>query len=282
MGAGRSGTTALASFINAADDIVFLGELHHLPDYIEDNLNCSCGKTLRNCDSWRHLNLNDNIFTNTKYREQQRLLESHKYVIKYLFTDLGKFQYFYQDANAKLLKKVTDQPGQSKMVCLDSAKYIGRAIALSRNKRIDIRVIYMTRDPRGVASSFAKKVQTHKGTISVCIYYNVINFLAELASRTVLKGRVCKLRYEDLLTNPLQVFDAIESHAEVELHEVRRKIHNNESFDIGHIVGGNRLKSQKSIRFRNSDNWHETIHILRRWAIYFLTLPFNFLNRYKL
>jgi len=282
VGAGRSGTTALATFLNGSENIICLGELHHLPEYVDDNLHCSCGEVLDQCTFWSALNVKKLGFTSECYLQQQQQLESHKSVLKYLFTNLGRDCDEYNAANAKLLEKVNYHSGNSSdTVCLDSAKYIGRAIALSRNKNIDIRIIYMTRDPRGVALSFAKKVQTSKGTLSASIYYNVINFLAELASCTVLKGKVCKVRYEDLLTNPFDAFTKIEAHIGVNLSETRAKIQNNESFEIGHIVGGNRLKTSGAIKFRNTDGWMKKTSRFKRFAIYILTLPFNLINGYN-
>lgn len=282
MGAGRSGTTALATFLNGAENIICLGELHHLPDYIVDNQHCSCGEVLDQCAFWSALDAEKLGFTSEHYLQQQQQLESHKSVLKYLFTNLGRDCDEYNVANAALLAQVNSHSSKSSdTVCLDSAKYIGRAIALSRNKDIDIRIIYMTRDPRGVALSFAKKVQTSKGTLSASIYYNVINFLAELARCTVLKGKVCKVRYEDLLTNPVDTLTNIEAHVGVSLSQARAKIENNESFEIGHIVGGNRLKSSGAIKFRNSDGWMKKTSRFKRLAIYILTLPFNLINGYK-
>ena len=63
VGAGRSGTTALATFLNGSENIICLGELHHLPEYVDDNLHCSCGEVLDQCTFWSALNVKKLGFT---------------------------------------------------------------------------------------------------------------------------------------------------------------------------------------------------------------------------
>jgi len=279
MGAGRSGTTALATLLGKSTDVVYLGELHHLPEYTRNNSHCSCGESFTNCKFWSQLQPVLTAFSTEEYRTQRDALESHCAVPRYIGTTFASGATTYQTTNLALLEKVQELTGKTG---LDSAKYVGRALALSRNKHIDLRIIYMTRDPRGVIESFAKKVQTPKSTFNACIYYNVINLLAEIATRTTLRGKVLKLRYEDLLANPLEKIATISEFTGINGNEIAARIRSNLPFTIGHIVGGNRLSNTASLRFRTSDQWRGRLSPAKRVLVYFLTLPFNLLNRYKL
>ena len=279
MGAGRSGTTALATLLNASPDLISLGELHHTPYFVAGDKQCSCGEMLSSCSFWKTYIDQLKAFTNESYIAEQAALESHLSVFKYSNKKYGQNTLAYQAANSDLLNSCSQD---GKLVILDSAKYVGRALALSRNPDIDLRVIYMTRDPRGVVSSFAKNVQTPKGTLSACLYYNAINFLSLLASRFFLKNRILKIRYEDLSDNYKKILDQISEFCEIDCKEIIDRLDKNVSFEVGHIIGGNRLKSSGKIRFQADDGWRNKISRLKRYFVYVFTLPFCLINNYKL
>ena len=54
MGSGRSGTTALATFLGSNDEIQNIGEMHQIFKYLDENKECSCGKLLSECDFWKN------------------------------------------------------------------------------------------------------------------------------------------------------------------------------------------------------------------------------------
>ena len=279
MGAGRSGTTALATLLNGSSEIQCLGELHHLPNYINNDLLCSCGSPLSKCEFWSKLPNELHKFKSHEFINQQTTFESHKAVFPYLLKkQLIPVDSEYAKANSALFSQLNSLGIDT---VLDSAKYVGRALALHQNADVDLRVIYMMRDPRGVAYSFSKNVQTQKGAISTCFYYWSINLLAMLAHVFVLRKKVLKIRYEDILSKPSETLDKIALHTDVDLNDVKTKILNSEGFDVGHIVGGNRLKTNKQIKLRNTDDWKLKVSFSKSWLVYVLTLPLNILNRYK-
>jgi hypothetical protein len=278
MGAGRSGTTALATFLNASENVTCLGELHQLPQYITENSPCSCGQPLSECDFWSNYSDTLKPLISNEYCKEQHALESHRSVFKYLKSTFSASKLTYHKVNTDLFTEVQHNTGNA---ILDSAKYVGRALALFSNDRYDVRVIYMTRDPRGVVESFAKKVQTSRSMFSACLYYNAINFLAEFACRIILRGRYLKVRYEDLLNEPINTFNNIGQFTDIDVNNITSKIEHKERFVIGHVVGGNRMKTAGAIEFRKADNWPNKISRVKRLVVYGLTLPFNLLNRYK-
>jgi hypothetical protein len=52
MGAGRSGTTLLATLLGGHADIASRGELIHLPTMLGENGQCSCGAVMSKCPVW--------------------------------------------------------------------------------------------------------------------------------------------------------------------------------------------------------------------------------------
>ena len=91
-----------------------------------------------------------------------------------------------------------------------------------------------------------------------------------------------KIRYEDLINHPLQVFSKLEAFLKLDLRDVKNKIIEKKPFSLGHIVGGNRLKKNKEIYFRKDVSWKDKFSLLKSVSYYFIAFPIMFLNRYKL
>ncbi len=279
MGAGRSGTTALAVFLGGALHVKALGELHQLPEHANGIKNCSCGAPLNKCTYWSQYNIELSSFATQAYTNEAKEFESHKNIRKYLFVnDFGIKNKSYSETNIKLFSQCSHN---GNIVLLDSAKYIGRAIALSKCPELDLRILYLVRDPRGVVESFGKAVQTSRGILSSSSYYFVINLLAELISRTTLRNKVLKLRYEDMLNSPNDFFSKISDFCDIDTVEVSNKIRNNEKFNINHFIGGNRLIENKAINMSQQVSWHNKMPRWKQLLVFFLTLPLNLINHYK-
>ncbi|AYO17485.1 sulfotransferase [Vibrio owensii] len=276
IGAGRSGTTILATLLNNSNSIVNVGELHHLPDNIINEGLCSCGVKLIGCEKWSSVISKE--ITSIEYMKQKSSIDSHLNNIVNIFLP-NRFKLF-ERVNTRLFQSLSKENGYKQV--LDAAKFPGRALALSRISDLDTKFIYLVRDPRGVSYSFGKKVQTSKGIVSSCIYYNAINFLSEIYMRFFFKNSCIKVRYEDLLDNPEVVLKNIGLHLDEDLTSVSNKIRTDKYFSIGHIVGGNRLKESREVKLRFDNRWLNDMKPWRRKIIYFLTFPFNFINGYKL
>ncbi|PHS62306.1 MAG: hypothetical protein COB12_10955, partial [Flavobacterium sp.] len=52
MGAGRSGTTLIATILGESKNIIAIGEMHQFLEHYLDNKKCSCDKYLNNCKFW--------------------------------------------------------------------------------------------------------------------------------------------------------------------------------------------------------------------------------------
>ena len=131
-------------------------------------------------------------------------------------------------------------------------------------------------------NSFSKNVQTSKSPLSTIVYYLVVNSVSEFVAKILLRKKVVKIRYEDLVNNPLQVFSRLETFLKLDLTDVKNKIIDKQPFSLGHIVGGNRLKKNKEIYFRKDVSWEDKFSFLERVSYYILAFPIMFLNRYKL
>lgn len=274
LGSGRSGTTLLATILNSTSKVDTVGELHQFYSHLNDNLKCSCGKFVTECGFWQqvlsHLKIDNK--TIERFVINQNKEEEHKHIP---FLLLGKkASYDYIESQERLFNAIGAFKNEW---ILDSSKYVGRFLLLSQIKSLNVKGIYVVRDIRGVVNSFNKQVQTPKKPISTIFYYLLTNTFAQLICW--LDKGVIKLRYEDLVDNPHQ---AIENIYISLLKAEEININLNEAFDVPHIIGGNRLKRNKTITIKKDMEWKQNISRFNQIIYYFLCLPFMLINRYKI
>ena len=280
MGAGRSGTTALATFLGNNNEIQNIGEMHQFFEYLEERKECSCGDQLQKCEFWDNKISNNLIQSSTKNRILSEKFESHSSIVKHILQLFSKKEIEeYIEIHQQLLNTI--QLDSEKTTLLDSSKYIGRVLALNNLNNINLKVIYVVRDVRGVINSFSKKVQTSKSPLITSMYYLFVNLVAEFVTRLFFRKKVIKIRYEDLIENPIQLFEKLEKFINVDLTDVKEKIYKEQPFSIGHIIGGNRLKENEEIYFRKDIGWQEKFSSFQRVIYYIFSAPIMLLNKYK-
>lgn len=275
LGAGRSGTTLLATILNNHANIFTIGEMHQFLDYVLDDKDCSCGENLSNCLFWSPIlkELDLTLIKNKDNVELSNSLEKHYLIPFYL---LGKKIHL-------IYKKIIDMVFNTvntkvdKPWILDSSKYISRYLLFRKNKNINLKGIYLVRDVRGVINSFGKNVQTPKKPLSAIIYYSLINISAQWVC--FFDKRVLKIKYEDLVNNPDKTLHKIEAH--LFKGSSKNLTISNETFTIPHIIAGNRLRSQKKLVIKKDMNWKENMSRGKQILYYFLTCPLMILNKYK-
>jgi hypothetical protein len=272
LGAGRSGTTLLATILNTNEDVVTLGEMHQFKDYLNGEKACSCGEKLQACPFWKEIQqaLPQSTIEGLEYCEK---CENHKNIPKLLFTK--KPNQVYLGTQENIFQNISKQ--SPKKALLDSSKYIGRYLLLSKSKNLNIRGIYVVRDIRGVINSFNKKVQTPKLPISTILYYGLINFFGQLVCW--MDRKVVKVKYEDFVDNPRMELERINKH--VFLGE-EKKVTLPEFLEVPHIIGGNRMKSEKKIHISPDFKWKTNINRGRQIVYYLALLPFMLINNYKI
>lgn len=152
LGAGRSGTTLLATLLNNHHQIETLGEMHQFYEFLDDNKNCSCGEKLINCNEWSIPSkfLTCNIQHRKKISKEE---EAHRQIPKLLLSNSKHQEYL--DIHEETFKSIHQQRKSKWYV--DSSKYIARFLLLKKSKELNVKGIYLVRDSRGVVHSFQKK-----------------------------------------------------------------------------------------------------------------------------
>ncbi len=283
MGAGRSGTTALATFLGNNRNILTVGEMHQFFEHINEQKHCSCENTLESCEVWSKVleKLPKDYISNAKeYKIFCEKFEYHSAVPKYLLNKFSEDELErYKTINETIFETISKE--YNAKYILDSAKYIGRYIGLSKSKKLNLKTILLIRDVRGVINSFSKAVQSPRGTMSTIIYWLIVNSVVEFLYRISKKESMIKIKYENLIEDPISEFSRLEEFLNLDLSDIKNKIRYNDSFDIPHIIGGNRITKEKQIKFKKDVCWREKYSSSKKLFYYFLASPIMILNRFK-
>lgn len=274
LGAGRSGTTLLATILNHHPEITTLGEMHQFSEHVLKNKKCSCGLALDECSFWSDI-IPKIDFEGTDFsaiEKEYNSLERHYRIPKFFFQKNPHIKYL--ERSHKIFDAIFEIINTQYV--LDSSKYIARFLLLNRSNKYPVKGIYMVRDVRGVIHSFNKKVQTSRSALSALLYYNLINFWGELVYR--LYPNVIKVKYEDLITDPESTIQNIYDF----LFENEQIPDNPDEFLMPHIIGGNRLKNKQKIKLNKEQAWIKESSFFKKCAHYLLAWPFMLINKYKI
>ena len=280
MGAGRSGTTMLATLLGNAPGIQTLGEMHQFLDYYLEDKPLSNGELLSESEFWAPVVAQmEARFTREELVRWNKLrdkVEGHGHIPASLLSSNKKYQEFQ-----RALFDIIDQVHQSPAV-LDSAKYISRALQLARMDKKRVKIIYVVRDVRGVIYSFGKNVQTPKKPLAAMVYYSLINKLGLLTQWVLGAKQVMRLRYESVVEQPEQSLARIQEFIGVDLTSVNEKLSKNQAFDMPPIVAGNRMAAAKQIRLNPDFSWKREQSRGAQILYYLLNLPLQLIFKYRL
>jgi hypothetical protein len=257
MGCGRSGTTLLSILLGNHSNAFDVGELI---DFSRFN-----GKPNGfDADTYNYkfwANIAKQYFSRNQISSFENLMsvskrvESHKSFFANLFNLMPtKTMGIYKNYINDLYDTISDNIDEE--IIVDSSKYPGRALAISKIGNKEFYIIYMVRHPIGVVESFRKSdiAQRSKGFVSANLYYFVINLLCSLVLLKVDKSKFIKVRYEDLIKDPEFEIKRIQSKFNVDFRKLLRMIKDEEPLKIGCVFNGNRMRLHKNIKIIRKEN----------------------------
>nr|XP_039268403.1 carbohydrate sulfotransferase 1-like [Styela clava] len=103
---------------------------------------------------------------------------------------------------------------------------------LMQDKKMDLKILHLIRDPRGIASS-RKKLNNYNDMVGTCArMYNNVN-LSLIKQPEWLKGRYKLIRYEDVAINPIKMVEKIYDFVGLDMTDsIRKWIHINTQGEI--------------------------------------------------
>lgn len=289
-GYGRSGTTLLSIALEQNPALFSAGEIHELTRHAwSQNTFCSCGLHLKECAFWAGVMKGwlpqDAAAFIDDYVGLQKRFEPMN--VAGAGARSGAAFDKFGDATAGLFRQISQASG--KTVIVDSSKMPGRAAALAKMPGVDLYVVHLVRDGRGVAwslsKSYARDVSAGlqreikpKSALRTSLRWSMVNLAAEGLRRAAGDGRYLLVRYEDFVTDPASVMTRIGEMIGVSLSEAGMRIAQGQGIRAGHQIAGNRLRLNPSIKMQIDETWRAEMPAAKRRA--FESLSGWLLKRY--
>ncbi|ASW57584.1 hypothetical protein CIK06_10330 [Plantactinospora sp. KBS50] len=300
---GRSGSTLVERILGATPGVCGLGEVAQIWQRLGRDDVCSCGRLLSACDFWSAVGAEAFGGWHTvdldRMSEQQSRLEALRMQPRLagsrLPPELRAVIQRHAEHYARIYRAASAVSGSE--VIVDSSKFSGLAFCLRWLPDLDLRVVHLVRDPRGVAFSFAKRVKQpprdgcdempRLAPARSAMYWAVQNsafgLMAWSCRRTAGRGadgpapvRLCRLRYEDFVADPaaglrtLADFAGVQPSA-VELSDLDA---GRVRLDLSHSVAGNPMRFVAGdIRLRADEAWRTGLVPRQRFAVTAICAP---------
>jgi hypothetical protein len=291
VGVGRSGSTLLERMLGAVPGSVNAGEVNAIFSRVAtEDQRCGCGTPFSSCPFWTAVG--EEAFggwssvTGRMSLLQPRLVRQR--FVPRLVTGLAGEAYLrdldeYLDAHRRLYRAIAAVSGAE--VVVDASKSTAQLFALRRIEDLDLRVLNLVRDSRGVANSWNKtgvsKPQSRDGAMmGTYAPHRLAVLWAALQLESAVLGaaapHAARVRYEDLVAHPRPTLE--EALRGVGLAPAQGALaHVGESsvtLDPSHGVAGSRTRfTSGRIELQLDDAWRSALPVGARRIVTALTLP---------
>jgi hypothetical protein len=291
-GLGRSGTTLLERVLGELPGVCPLGEVVHLWERdLRHGERCACGTPFGDCDFWR--GVGEEAFGGWHHVDVDRILalrrsvERTRHVPRLAAGSVNSDLVEYANYYARLYHAAASVSGAQ--VLVDSSKHAALAYCLRQAADVDLRVVHVVRDSRGVAYSWTKVVSRPEadGEAEMARYtpgrsallWNTHNYAFGLLSRCGVPVR--RVRYEDVLADPPAALRALAAYAGLDpdgldLSFLRRDPDGTDHAHLRacHSAAGNPMRfTVGTVPLRHDDAWREALRPRQRRLVAALTAP---------
>lgn len=288
-GVGRSGTTVLERSLGELPGFVVLGEVVHLwqRGLVDDEL-CGCGEPFSVCHFWT--SVGKEAFGGWSEVDPERLARLKQSVDRNRFiprlaarpatAELREYVSYYDrvyDAAAKV---------SGADVVVDSSKHPSLAFCLARSGMVDLRVLHVVRDARGVAYSWTKDMARPEARTGAAGFFptyspsrTAVRWDAQNAAFGLLgvrAGDVRRVRYEDFVADPRAVLADVAGFAGAPVPAGGLGFATDTSVELHarHTVSGNPVRFQTGVvSLRRDEAWRSKLPAGRRRAVSVLAAP---------
>lgn len=273
-GYGRSGSTVLDGVLGSHPRACSLGELAHLvrAAWLGEEY-CACGQRARECAFWRAVLARwiDAGGDPAGYARLQDKVEGGRGPILACLAGRrprGAAYEAWGRATVALLAAIRAESGAA--VLIDSSKSPARALALSGLAEIDLFVVHLVRDARGVAWSLARPFAADaraglerplaaRSVARTALAWNLVNRACERVVAALAPDRQLRLRYEAYVSDLGGALEPLEPFVGAGLVELARAFEGGRPLAPGHAVAGNRLRLAGAIALSPDTRWREAM-----------------------
>jgi Sulfotransferase family len=226
LGTGRSGSTLVANSLGRAAGIISVGELHQIWQRgLIEKWYCGCGVRFSECAMWQDVLFDafgasgvDPHVAVHRHRSVTRvrhvpLVLAAKWRPGLLSHRLGD----HLEHLSSLYRSIRRVTGAE--VIVDSSKSPSYASLLQMTSTIDLHILHLVRDPRGVAYSLrrnraradagSERAMDVVGPVKGSVLWATWNAMAEALALSVRDDRYLRVRYEDVVERPRELIARI-------------------------------------------------------------------------
>jgi hypothetical protein len=221
-GVPRTGSTVLGRLLGDMPDVIFVGELNFFWRRFAQGELCSCRLPLPRCPFWSAVV--SQAYGDLTHADAIRMAELERHVLRKQFAlGLAPAAWRARSASrvgtmlterARLYQSIGQLTGATWVV--DGGKEPVFGSFLARVDGADVGTIHLVRDPRGVAFSWQKLVQSdseprdmpRKAPAMTAVDWVLQNTMVQLGLRR-LSSTYVRVRYEELVTRPEHVLREI-------------------------------------------------------------------------
>ncbi len=292
---GRSGTTLLERTLATSPHAIALGEVVHLWDRsVRDGEPCGCGEPIRSCPFWGRVGELafggwDTVDLDQLAADRRRV-DRNRYIPFLLVPRLAPAS--FREAHRRLLDvlerlyaaiETVALDGGFRPVLVDSSKHPSYLFVLRGLRDRDVRLLHVVRDPRGVAPSWARRVDRPEdgaemerlGTLRAIGRWTSHNLLFQLAGLAGI--RRVRLPYERFTEEPLELGLAVDDllgGARLGVAETLQVDGTSVILDTDHTVSGNPMRfSAGVVSIRADHGWRAAMPRRRQIVVATLTTP---------
>ncbi|MGH3601953.1 MAG: sulfotransferase, partial [Pseudonocardiaceae bacterium] len=290
-GLGRSGTTLLERMLAELPGVCSLGEVVHLWQRgLSEDERCGCGQPFSRCPFWTRVGEvaygGWSQVDRDRVRALQQAIDRTRRIPQLAFaasdSAVGRQCAEYAGYYRRLYAAAAEVSGAP--VVVDSSKNASLAFCLRQPRTIDLRVLHMVRDSRGVAYSWTKRVRRPErvddtfmkqySPWSAALLWDAHNLSFDLLRR--LGTPTLLVRYEELLTGPKRGLAEMARFAGVPVDEDSFGFLHDHGVTLQptHTVSGNPMRFRTGqISLHRDDEWRTKFPTGGRRLVSAVTLP---------
>ncbi|GAA2880490.1 sulfotransferase [Actinoplanes cyaneus] len=278
-GLGRSGTTLVERLLGELPGVCALGEVVHLWQRdLRDDERCGCGERFSACEFWQRVGKSafdgwenvdvDRVHALRDAVERTRHIPRLASAVKPA-ADVREYASFY----ARVYAAAAEVSGAKLVV--DSSKHSALAHVLRAAGDLDLRVVHVVRDARGVAYSWTKRVarpetdgadeMTRYSPGRSALLWNAHNAAFGLLARRGVPVR--RIRYEEFLADPRAGLRRLADFAGLPLQPADLDFLQPGSAELraGHSAAGNPMRfTVGRLPLRHDDDWTRALPAAQR------------------
>jgi hypothetical protein len=289
----RSGSTIVNRVLGQIDGFVAWGEIRDIWQHgIVENKSCTCGVSFAECSAWQQIFQEAFDGTNKiDIPKMSKLQKKARFMVLLHYFKLVKDRVFKQEVSQyltnleKLYRGIQKTTGSK--VIVDSTKASWYGYVLSLLSSIDLYVIHIVRNPKGVCYSLEQHKSKGELTsqwynpLHASLSWNLKNHTVEMLLNSSRK-RYLRINYESFMANPQIAVKQILDLLNEEVTELPFIGKSEVKMTTDHIITGSPSSRSQTgvVKLRLDEQWKQQMIFRDKLLVSCLTFPLLYSYKY--